>query len=126
MTSARSRSADFARELAAVAGPPQLEVIHRVSEDPQYLTDNPQRRCPDLRKLRSRFPWTPKLGLMKACGGRCDLTRRPPDGTSPAGNSMQRIAREEYEPFADLRHLFWWAICVVPTRIPSCAIPAWN
>jgi dTDP-glucose 4,6-dehydratase/UDP-glucuronate decarboxylase len=39
------------------------DVIHRVSEDPQYLTDNPQRRCPDLRKLRSRFPWTPKVGL---------------------------------------------------------------
>lgn len=54
---------DFARELAAIAGPPPLEVIHRVSEDQHYLTDNPQRRCPDLRKLRSRFPWTPKVGL---------------------------------------------------------------
>ena len=54
---------DFARELAAAAGPPPLEVIHRVSEDPQYLTDNPQRRCPNLRKLRSRFSWTPQVGL---------------------------------------------------------------
>ena len=54
---------DFARELAAIAGDPPLEVIHHVSEDPQYLTDNPQRRCPDLTKLRSRFPWTPRVGL---------------------------------------------------------------
>jgi dTDP-glucose 4,6-dehydratase/UDP-glucuronate decarboxylase len=54
---------DFARELAAIAGPPPLDVMYRVSEDPQYLTDNPQRRCPDLSKLRSRFAWTPKVGL---------------------------------------------------------------
>jgi UDP-glucuronate decarboxylase len=54
---------DFAGELAAIAGDPPLQVIHRASDDPQYLTDNPQRRCPDLRKLRSRFPWTPAVGL---------------------------------------------------------------
>jgi len=54
---------EFARELAAIAGNPPLEVIHQVSEDPQYLTDNPQRRCPDLTKLRTRFAWTPQVGL---------------------------------------------------------------
>ena len=54
---------DFARELAAMADDPPLEVIYQVSEDPQYLTDNPQRRCPDLKKLRSRFPWTPQVGF---------------------------------------------------------------
>jgi UDP-glucuronate decarboxylase len=54
---------DFARELAAIAGDPPLEVIHQVSEDPQYLTDNPQRRCPDLTKLRTRFAWTPQVGF---------------------------------------------------------------
>jgi dTDP-glucose 4,6-dehydratase/UDP-glucuronate decarboxylase len=55
--------ADFAREVARIAGPPQLEVIHQTSADPQYLTDNPQRRCPDLAKLRTRFNWQPNLGL---------------------------------------------------------------
>jgi dTDP-glucose 4,6-dehydratase/UDP-glucuronate decarboxylase len=55
---------DFARELAAAAGDPPLDVVHQVSEDPHYLTDNPQRRCPDLSKLRSRCrPWTPQVGL---------------------------------------------------------------
>ncbi len=55
--------ADFANELARVAGPPTLEVIHQTSNDPQYLTDNPQRRCPDTTKLRTRFPWQPKIGI---------------------------------------------------------------
>lgn len=54
---------DFARELADVAGPPQLPVIHQSSDDPHYLTDNPQRRCPDLAKLRTSFNWQPKVGL---------------------------------------------------------------
>jgi len=54
---------DFAREVTRVAGPPQLEVIHEASKDPQYLTDNPQRRCPDLTKLRTRFNWKPNVGL---------------------------------------------------------------
>ena len=54
---------DFARELAAIAGDPPLEVIHQASDDPQYLTDNPQRRCPDLTKLRSRCDWAPQVSL---------------------------------------------------------------
>jgi dTDP-glucose 4,6-dehydratase/UDP-glucuronate decarboxylase len=54
---------DFARELARIAGPPALEVMHETSGDPQYLTDNPQRRCPDLTRLRTRFHWQPKVGL---------------------------------------------------------------
>jgi UDP-glucuronate decarboxylase len=55
--------AELARELSRVAGPPPLEIIHRVSEDPQYLADNPQRRCPDLAKLRNRFSWSPSVSL---------------------------------------------------------------
>jgi dTDP-glucose 4,6-dehydratase/UDP-glucuronate decarboxylase len=52
--------AELVRE---AAGPPQLEILHRASEDKHYLTDNPQRRCPDLTKLRGRFPWTPNVPL---------------------------------------------------------------
>jgi dTDP-glucose 4,6-dehydratase/UDP-glucuronate decarboxylase len=55
--------ADFAGELSRIAGPPSLEVVHHTSTDPQYLTDNPQRRCPDLTKLRGRLHWQPKVGL---------------------------------------------------------------
>lgn len=54
---------EFANEVANTAGPPQLEIIYKTSPDPHYLTDNPQRRCPDLTKLRSRFYWAPKVGL---------------------------------------------------------------
>lgn len=55
--------ADLAGALREVAGPPPLEINHRVSQDKHYLTDNPQRRCPDLTKLRTRFGWTPKVSL---------------------------------------------------------------
>jgi dTDP-glucose 4,6-dehydratase/UDP-glucuronate decarboxylase len=54
---------DLAHELAAVARPEPLEVLHESSADPHYLTDNPQRRCPDLTKLRTRFQWQPKVSL---------------------------------------------------------------
>jgi dTDP-glucose 4,6-dehydratase/UDP-glucuronate decarboxylase len=46
-----------------VAGPPWLDIQYRASQDVHYTTDNPQRRCPDLTKLRSRFPWEPKVTL---------------------------------------------------------------
>ena len=51
-------------ELACqVAGPPGIGIEYRISEDASYLTDNPQRRCPDLTKICKRFPWTPKIPL---------------------------------------------------------------
>ena len=55
-----SQLADTFRE---VAGPPWLEIDYRESRDANYLTDNPQRRCPDLTRLRSRFGWSPKVSL---------------------------------------------------------------
>jgi len=45
------------------AGNAEVSVQFAQSEDPNYLKDNPQRRCPDLTKLRSRFPWRPKVSL---------------------------------------------------------------
>ncbi len=54
---------ELAETLREVAGPPRLEITRRISDDKHYLTDNPQRRCPDLTKLRIRFPWTPKISL---------------------------------------------------------------
>lgn len=49
--------------MSEVAAPPRLPIEYRVSNDPQYLTDNPQRRCPDLTKLRTHTPYTPEVGL---------------------------------------------------------------
>jgi len=51
----------LAEEVQRVA--PPLEIEHHISADTQYLTDNPQRRCPDLTRLRTTFPWVPKVTL---------------------------------------------------------------
>jgi len=55
--------AELAQEMRAVAGPPWLEIENRTSQDIHYLTDNPQRRCPDLAKLRGAFHWQPRVPL---------------------------------------------------------------
>ncbi len=54
---------ELAERARHIGGPPPLEVRHRASADADYVTDNPQRRCPDLRKLRSAFPWQPLVSL---------------------------------------------------------------
>lgn len=54
---------ELAERMRNVAGPPWLEIELYVSGDPHYLTDSPQRRCPELTKLRARFPWQPKVSL---------------------------------------------------------------
>jgi dTDP-glucose 4,6-dehydratase/UDP-glucuronate decarboxylase len=53
----------LAETMAAVAAPPRIPVEYRVSDDKDYLSDNPQRRCPDLTKLRTRTRWTPEVDL---------------------------------------------------------------
>jgi UDP-glucuronate decarboxylase len=55
--------ADLAARAANVGGPPPLPVVFAASDDSDYLSDNPQRRCPDLAKLRSSFPWQPQVPL---------------------------------------------------------------
>jgi len=52
---------EIAQIAAHLAGPPTLPVEYQVSEDTDYLTDNPERRCPDLTKLRSETGWTPMI-----------------------------------------------------------------
>lgn len=53
----------LAEQMREVAGPPWIPIERRSSVDTNYLTDNPQRRCPDLTKLRAAFPWKPKISL---------------------------------------------------------------
>jgi len=48
--------------VAGLEGRPPLEVRHDRSDDPDYVTDNPQRRCPDLAKVRA-LGWRPAVPL---------------------------------------------------------------
>lgn len=54
---------DAARCLQEIAGDPRLTIESQPSTDPDYLRDNPRRRCPDLTKLRTRFAWDPAVCL---------------------------------------------------------------
>ncbi len=53
---------DLARAVIRVAGR-DLRVTKTVSDDPLYLRDNPQRRCPDLTKTRRLLGYEPRVGL---------------------------------------------------------------
>jgi dTDP-glucose 4,6-dehydratase/UDP-glucuronate decarboxylase len=54
--------ADLARLVIEVTGKP-LQVEFRVDQDPNYLEDNPQRRCPDLTKARKLLGYQPRVDL---------------------------------------------------------------
>jgi UDP-glucuronate decarboxylase len=47
--------------VAELAGSPGVRVSE--SSDPDYLTDNPSRRCPDLRKTKAAIAWGPEVPL---------------------------------------------------------------
>jgi dTDP-glucose 4,6-dehydratase/UDP-glucuronate decarboxylase len=53
-----------AQTLKDLSGYP-LPIEHHVSSDPHYLSDNPQRRCPDLKKLKGLGPFDPKVLLQE-------------------------------------------------------------
>lgn len=40
-----------------------IKVVRKVSEDRDYLTDNPSRRCPNLEKARKLVNYAPRIGL---------------------------------------------------------------
>jgi dTDP-glucose 4,6-dehydratase/UDP-glucuronate decarboxylase len=46
--------------VARIAG---TKVTHKASADPHYLTDNPQRRCPDLTRSRTHLGYQPRVSL---------------------------------------------------------------
>lgn len=58
---------DLARLVASVdaeaRGGAPVPVTFRTSEDPAYLVDNPNRRCPDTSKLRGAVDWRPEVPL---------------------------------------------------------------
>jgi nucleoside-diphosphate-sugar epimerase len=52
------RMAAIGRELFGFTG----SVVVKPSADEQYLTDNPQRRCPDISKARRELAFSPSVG----------------------------------------------------------------
>lgn len=53
---------ELARAVISTAGA-KVNLVHKVSEDKEYNTDNPQRRCPDISKARSELGYVPRIGL---------------------------------------------------------------
>ena len=53
---------DLAELVIATSGKP-LQVVHRVSTDADYLTDNPRRRCPSLTKARQLLSYKTRVPL---------------------------------------------------------------
>jgi dTDP-glucose 4,6-dehydratase/UDP-glucuronate decarboxylase len=51
---------DLANLVSSISG---TAVTFEVSKDPHYLTDNPQRRCPDLTKSRADLGYQPSVTL---------------------------------------------------------------
>lgn len=54
------------RELAGMllkAAGSDRQVIHKPSDEADYLTDNPNRRCPNLGKARTLLGYQPRMGL---------------------------------------------------------------
>jgi dTDP-glucose 4,6-dehydratase/UDP-glucuronate decarboxylase len=77
----------LAERMSEIAAPPRLPIEYRVNHDPQYLTDSPQRRSPDLTKMRSLAPWHPEVslteGLRRTLYSYRELMRREiADGTT--------------------------------------------
>lgn len=71
---------ELAQRVRRAAGPPELPIEQRRSQDAEYLTDNPQRRCPNLQKLRAAFPWTPAVPLSEGLQRTLEASRDMTDG----------------------------------------------
>ena len=39
------------------------KIYYENSSDPEYLKDNPNRRCPDILKARNKLGYDPKVGV---------------------------------------------------------------
>ena len=39
------------------------DIVYKVHEDKHYNTDNPQRRCPSIKKMQKLLGYTPQISL---------------------------------------------------------------
>ena len=53
---------ELAQHIISISGK-NLDVKYQTSSDPDYLTDNPQRRCPSIDKAEKLLHYTPKISL---------------------------------------------------------------
>jgi len=55
---------ELAKKISKVVkGDDDFEYEHRVSQDKNYLTDNPQKRCPDITKAKQLLEYNPTVSL---------------------------------------------------------------
>ena len=57
---------DLAKTITKIANELFLynkEIIYKVNEDPDYLVDNPQRRCPDIKKASDELNFKPLISI---------------------------------------------------------------
>ena len=59
MTQLAERVVDIAGDLFGYEG----KVVFQNSEDAHYLTDNPSRRCPDIKKARNELKYSPNIDI---------------------------------------------------------------
>ena len=85
--------AELAETVAAAAAPPAPEIQYRESPDPEYLTDNPNRRCPDLTRLRSVAGWSPEVDLATGLRRTLDSHREALDGEPPRIGGAEAATR---------------------------------
>lgn len=71
--------ADLAEMVAKVSGS-RIKIEKKISDDPNYLTDNPQRRCPDLAKARHLLGYAPKVGLEEGLQRMFEFYQESPEG----------------------------------------------
>jgi UDP-glucuronate decarboxylase len=60
----------------------KIEIDKRQSIDPQYLIDNPQRRCPDLSKARHMLGYSPQIDLEEGLVRMFEYYKESPDGSN--------------------------------------------
>jgi len=70
---------DLAEMVANVSGS-RIKIEKKISDDPNYLTDNPQRRCPDLAKARRLLGYAPKVGLEEGLQRMFEFYQESPEG----------------------------------------------
>jgi UDP-glucuronate decarboxylase len=58
---------DLATQLLRVAGSSR-KVVHQASQEADYLTDNPNRRCPNISKARNLLGYSPSVSLEEGLG----------------------------------------------------------
>jgi nucleoside-diphosphate-sugar epimerase len=54
-----NRVTELSKDLFGYKG----KVVKKVSEDKEYLTDNPNRRCPIITKAREEIGYNPSIGI---------------------------------------------------------------